>query len=90
MKPRSTASTYSPATKPPKIAKPQRKNMKPTYSKHADAIDAYEAAQAYFAGVMNSRKELPIKDWQKEQKKLAAKRCAMCDEYYALKEKSPQ
>jgi hypothetical protein len=56
------------------------------YEKHADAIDAYEAAQAYFAAVMNGRKDLPIKDWQKEQRELAAKRYALCDEYYSLKE----
>ncbi|MCL2217858.1 MAG: hypothetical protein FWB91_12700 [Defluviitaleaceae bacterium] len=38
---------------------------------------------------MNGRKELPIKDWQKEQKELAAKRYALCDEYYSLKEEIP-
>ena len=59
------------------------------YDKHEEAITAYEAAQAYFAGVMNGRKDLPIKDWQKEQKELLAKRYAMCDEYYSLKEKVP-
>ena len=35
---------------------------------------------------MNGRTELPIKDWQKEQKELAAKRYTLCDEYYSLKE----
>jgi len=59
------------------------------YAKHADAIEAYQSAQEYFVGVMNGRKDLPIKDWQKEQKELAAKRYAMCDEYYALKEQIP-
>ena len=59
------------------------------YTKNANAIDAYEAAQSYFAAVMNGRKDLPIKDWQKEQRELAAKRYAMCDEYYSLKEQIP-
>jgi len=31
------------------------------YDKHTDAIEAYQAVQAYFAGVMNGRKDLPIK-----------------------------
>ena len=38
---------------------------------------------------MNGRTKLPIADWQKEQKELAAKRYALCDEYYALKEEVP-
>jgi len=38
---------------------------------------------------MNGRKDLSIKDWQKEQKELAAKRYALCDEYYSLKEEIP-
>jgi len=59
------------------------------YAKHTDAIDAYEAAQTYFAAVMNGRTKLPIADWQKEQKELAAKRYTLCDEYYLLKEEIP-
>ena len=35
---------------------------------------------------MNGRKDLPIKDWQKEQKELLVKRYALCDEYYSLKD----
>ena len=35
---------------------------------------------------MNGRTQLPIKDWQKEQQELLAKRYALCDEYYSLKE----
>jgi len=56
------------------------------YEKHADAIEAYQAAQQHFTAMMNGRTALPIKDWQKEQKELAAKRYALCDEYYSLKE----
>ena len=32
---------------------------------------------------------LPIADWQKEQKELAAKRYKLCDEYYSLKDEIP-
>jgi len=59
------------------------------YNKHADAIQAYQAAQTYFAGVMNGRTTLPIKDWQREQKELAAKRYVLCDEYYDIKAELP-
>ena len=33
---------------------------------------------------MNGRKNLPIKDWQAEQKKLLTKRYSLCDRYYSL------
>jgi len=59
------------------------------YTKYADAIQAHQAAQTYFVGVMNGRTKLPIVDWQKEQKELAAKRYTLCDEYYSLKEEIP-
>jgi len=59
------------------------------YNKHADAIQAYRAAQEHFTAVMNGRTTLPIKDWQKEQKELAAKRYTLCDEYYSLKDEIP-
>ena len=38
---------------------------------------------------MNGRSKLPIADWQKEQKKLTAKRYALCDEFYSLKDEIP-
>jgi len=56
------------------------------YNKHAEKIQAYENARQYFDNVMNGRKDLPIKDWQSEQKKLLAKRYSFCDKYYSLKE----
>jgi len=59
------------------------------YTKHADAIQAYQAAQSHFEAVMNGRTSLPIKDWQNEQKELAAKRYTLCDEYYSLKDEIP-
>ena len=59
------------------------------YEKHADEIQAYQAAQDHFTAVMNGRTTLPIADWQKEQKELAAKRYKLCDEFYLLKEEIP-
>ena len=65
------------------------KKQEAYYDKHAAEIDAYQAAQEHFTAVMNGRTGLPISNWQKEQKELAAKRYAMLDEYYALKEEIP-
>ena len=65
------------------------KKQEAYYDKHANAIEAYQAAQQHFTAVMNDRTELPIKDWQKEQKELATKRYTLCDEYYSLKEEIP-
>jgi hypothetical protein len=65
------------------------KKQEAYYAKHADAIEAYQAAQQHFTAVMNGRTTLPIADWQKEQRELATKRYALCDEYYALKEELP-
>jgi uncharacterized protein YukE len=59
------------------------------FEKHTDEIEAYQAAQQHFAAVMNGRTKLLIKDWQKEQNELVAKRFNLCDEYYSLKEKIP-
>jgi ATP-dependent exoDNAse (exonuclease V) alpha subunit len=59
------------------------------YERHAAEIEAYQAAIQYLTAVMNGRSELPITDWQKEQKELATKRYALCDEYYSLKEEIP-
>ena len=38
---------------------------------------------------MNGRTKLPIADWLKEQKEVAAKRYALCDEFYSLKDEIP-
>ena len=59
------------------------------YEKYIEEIQAYQAAQQHFEAVMNGRTKLPIADWQKEQKYLAAKRYTLCDEYYSLKEEIP-
>jgi hypothetical protein len=36
---------------------------------------------------MNGNKTVPVKDWQAEQKKLAAKRFTLCERYYSLQDK---
>ena len=59
------------------------------YKKHAPEIKAYQAAQQHFEATMNGRTKLPIVDWQKEQKEVAAKRYVLCDEFYLLKEEIP-
>ena len=59
------------------------------YEKHAAEIEAYIAAKQHFETVMNGRTKLPIDDWQKEQRELTAKRYALCDEFYSLKEVIP-
>ena len=56
------------------------------HDKHADEIQAYENAVQHFDNVMNGRTQLPINDWQAEQKKLLAKRYNLCDKFYTLKE----
>jgi len=59
------------------------------YDKHAEEIQAYQHAKQHFDNVMNGRKDLSIKEWQDEQKKLLAKRYALCDEFYRLKGEIP-
>jgi len=78
--------TKSKATKEHEAA---TKKQESYYTKHAAEIEAYQAAQQHFADVMGGRTKLPISDWQKEQKELAAKRYAQCDEFYSLKEEVP-
>jgi hypothetical protein len=65
------------------------KKQEAYYEKHAAEIEAYQAAVQHFEAVMNGRTKLPIADWQKEQKEIAAKRYALCDEFYSLKEEIP-
>jgi len=65
------------------------KKQEAYFEKHSAEIEAYQAAQQHFEAVMNGRSTLPISDWQKEQKELAAKRYALCDEFYLLKEEIP-
>ena len=81
--------SINPFTKKKAVAEHEAavKKQEAYLAKHADAIQQYEAAQKHFTAVMNGRKDpLPIKDWQKEQRELLAKRYTMCDEYYSLKE----
>jgi hypothetical protein len=65
------------------------KKQEAYYKEHAAEIEAYQAAGKHFATVMNGRTKLPISDWQREQRELTAKRYALCDEYYELKEEIP-
>jgi len=65
------------------------KKQEAYYDKHAAEIEAYQAAQEHFTAVMNGRTGLPIADWRKEQKELAAKRYNLCDEFYLLKKEIP-
>ena len=56
------------------------------YEKHAEEIQHYENAVAYFNAIMNGRKDLPISKWQEEQKKLASERFTLAEKYYRIKE----
>ena len=56
------------------------------YDKHAEEIQLYQDAIAYFNAVMNGRKDLPISKWQAEQKELSAERFALAEKYYRLKD----
>ena len=54
--------------------------------KHFEAIQAYEAAKKYLAGVLNGRTFIPLKEWQAEQKKLTAEKFTLCEKYYRLQD----
>ena len=69
-----------------------KKNQDAFYDKHYEEIQLYEGSKAYFDKVMNgknddgSNKTLPIKQWQKQQKKLLAERYTLVERYYKLKD----
>ena len=65
------------------------KKQEAYYEKHTGEIQSYKTAKQHFDNVMNGRKDLPIKEWQREQKQLVDKRYTLCEEYYSLKEKLP-
>jgi ATP-dependent exoDNAse (exonuclease V) alpha subunit len=56
------------------------------YDKHFEKIQSYEAAKKYLDGVMNGNTIVPVKAWQAEQNKLAAKKFTLCEKYYSLQE----
>ena len=65
------------------------------YDKHYEEIQLYQDSKSYFDKVMNGRggednegntKTLPIKKWQKEQKKLLTERFDLMEQYYKIKE----
>jgi len=78
--------SINPFTKKKAIAEYETavKKQKAYYAKHSKEIGLYKNAVKHFEGVMNGRKDLPIKDWQAEQKKLLTKRYSLCDKYYSL------
>jgi hypothetical protein len=55
------------------------------YKKHGDEIQIYQDAKKYLDGVMNGRKNIPIKEWQAEYKNLTAEKYALFEKYYSLK-----
>lgn len=75
--------TKSKATKKHEAA---TKKQEAYYAKHISEIEAYKTATQHFETVMNGRTTLPISEWQKEQKELAAQRYVLCDEFYLLKD----
>ena len=56
------------------------------YDKHAEEIQLYETAKRYLDGVMNGRKDIPVKSWRAEQSKLTDDRFSLCEDYYRLKD----
>jgi MobA/MobL family. len=56
------------------------------HDKHTEEIQLYETAKRYLDGVMNGRKDIPIKAWQAEQVKLTDDRFSLCEDYYRLKD----
>ena len=56
------------------------------HEKHFDEIQLYETAKRYLDGVMNGRKDIPVKAWQAEQAKLIDDRFSLCEDYYRLKD----
>jgi MobA/MobL family. len=56
------------------------------HDKHTEEIQLYETAKRYLDGVMNGRKDIPVKAWQAEQGKLSDDRFSLCEDYYRLKD----
>jgi hypothetical protein len=58
------------------------------YDKHSEEIDLYTNAKNYLDRIMNGRKDIPVKVWQKEQTALLAERYDLMDKYYQLKDET--
>ena len=68
-----------------KLAPKKRDNF---YNKHSDEIELYTTAKNYLDGVMNGKKDLPIKAWKKEQTDKLAEKYTLMEKYYQLKDET--
>ena len=58
------------------------------YDKHFEEIQSFQDAKKYLDGVMNGRKDIPLKSWKKEQTNLIAEKYNLCEKYYQLKDET--
>jgi hypothetical protein len=58
------------------------------YEKHSNEIEIYKGAKNYLDKIMNGRKDIPIKAWQKEQRDLLTDRYDLMEKYYQLKDET--
>ena len=56
------------------------------YEKHSAEIEAYKDAEAYLKAVLNGRTQIPINTWQSQQKEMTAKRFALAEKFYGIKD----
>jgi len=56
------------------------------YEKHTAEIEAYKDTEAYLKAVLNGRMQIPINTWQSDQKELTAKRSALAENFYSIKD----
>ena len=54
------------------------------YTEHKKEIDDFKKSGEYLTKIMNGKTPIPVKEWEAEYKKLAAKRFSLCDRYYDL------
>lgn len=62
------------------------KNKQAFYNKHSEKLSQFENAKEYFDSVMNGRKTLPIKEWQKEHKDLLEEKILLSEKFYKYKD----
>ena len=55
------------------------------YEKHSAEIEAYKDAESYLKTALNGRTQIPINTWQSEHKELTAKRFALAEKFYGIK-----
>ena len=56
------------------------------YEKHSVEIEAYKDADDYLRTVLNGRAQIPISTWQSQQKEMTAKRFALAEKFYGIKD----